>query len=229
VEGRSSDLEGDIILSGDQGWHPGVIGVVASKLVEKYGKPAILISYANGKGRGSCRSVPGFDIYQALSQCADLLETFGGHASAGGLMIQRTAVDAFKQKMSGHLKEAMPDAVFRARLKIDCEVHLSALSHRLLSQIDQLRPFGEGNPVPVLATSGIQLARPAQQVGRNADHLSFFVRQGGHRLKAIAFSRGADMERLNSTPSFTLAYTPKMNFFSGRPSIELEIKDILFE
>lgn len=223
-----SDCPEDIIIAGDENWHPGVIGVVASKLVEVYGKPAVLIAFRGEKGRGSCRSIPGFDIYQALNHCADLLDTFGGHKSAGGMSIRRDAIEPFKERISEYLKESMPDEEFKANLKIDCEIHLASISQLLLSEIDKLSPFGEANPAPIFASSNVELARPAQQVGRDGSHLSFMVKSGGAPLKAIAFNRGADLESINSAPSFSIAYTPKMSFFHGRSSIELEIKDLVF-
>ena len=229
VEGRTADLEKDIIISGDPGWHPGVIGVVASKLVEKYGKPAILFFYFDGKARGSCRSIPGFDIYHALCQCADLLETYGGHVSAGGLQILQSNLEAFKEKITSSMRESLSDLNLEPELNIDCEIQLSALSHHLLSQIEQLRPFGEGNSVPILASNNVTLAQPAQQVGRNGEHLSFYVNQGRNKLKAIAFNRGSDLERITKASSFKLAFAPRMNFFGGRASMELEIKDIIFD
>lgn len=219
-------VEEDIIITGHDNWHPGVIGVVASKLVEVYGKPVILLSFSNGKGRGSCRSVPGFDVFQALTHCADHLVTFGGHSSAGGLSIVREEVNPFKSKMEEFLKDVMPGVEFQATIHIDCELQLSALSQLLLSEIDKLNPFGEANPVPVFASTGVQLAKPAQQVGRDSTHLSFILRQGRNTLKAIAFNRGEDLEKINSTAPFSIAYTPKLNLFHGRPSVELEIKDI---
>ena len=218
----------DIIITGSENWHPGVIGIAASRLVEEYGKPAILFSYSDDMGRGSGRSVPGFDIHKALTHCSDHLETFGGHSSAVGLSIKRELMDPFIERISLYLKKAMPEADFKASLNIDCEIQLSALSHNLLSQIDKLRPFGEHNPAPIFASSNVLLARPAQQVGRDSNHLSFFVKQGAGKLKAIAFGRGEDCDKMNSADSFSLAYTPKMNFFNGRSNIELHVKDILF-
>lgn len=225
------DMKDDILVSSADGWHPGVIGVVASKLVEEFGKPVVLIAFTDGKGRGSCRSVPGFDMYQALCNCADLLESYGGHSSAGGLQIVKEKVKPFKDKILQHLSERIPDVKFGASLNIDCEIHLSALSQLLLSELDRLCPFGEANAEPIFATSGLRLARSAQQVGRFSNHLSFVVRQGDvdRTLKAIAFGRGEDMDRLNKASHFSLAYTPKMNFFNGRSNIELEVKDILYD
>jgi single-stranded-DNA-specific exonuclease len=229
VVARVHGTEDDLIIAGDRDWHAGVIGIVASKLVEEYGKPAILLAFGDKKGRGSCRSIPGFDIYQALHHCEDLLDTYGGHASAGGLQIQRANVDVFKERISEYLKDSLPDEEFKAKLNIDCEIHLAALSHRLLSQIDKLRPFGEANPVPIFASSGLKLARPANKVGRDSSHLSFILRQGPATYKAIAFGRGDDCDRLNQAPTFALAYTPRMNFFNGRSNLELDVKDILFD
>jgi single-stranded-DNA-specific exonuclease len=197
--------------------------------VEEYGKPAILLSFGEEMGRGSCRSIPGFDVFKALNHCSDLLETFGGHASAGGLQIKISSVDKFRKRIIEYLNTSMPDQEFMARLNIDCEIQLSALSHHLLSQIDKLRPFGERNPLPVFVSTNLKLARPANKVGRDATHLSFIIRQGNTTFKAIAFGRGEDCDALNSASDFSLAYTPRMNFFNGRSNLELDVKDILFD
>ena len=258
VIGRFKDSNERILIAGETGWHPGVIGVVASKLVEQFGRPVILISYRDEAssqenacglartglsergdketemGRGSCRSVPGFDIFKALNHCSDLLESFGGHSSAGGLLIARSAQPAFEKRILEFLVETMPDQDPITELPIDCELHLSGLSQLLLSEIEKLAPFGEANPEPVFASTDLELARPAQQVGRFANHLSFIVRQrvsgpsstGSRTFKAIAFGRGEDADRLNHAERFSLAYTPKMNFFNGRSSLELEVRDI---
>jgi len=222
-------LNEDIIITGDKKWHPGVIGVVASRLVESYGKPVVLIAFKNGNGRGSCRSVPGFDIFEALTSCSEHLETYGGHSSAGGLSIKRSEVDSFKTKMREVVEKAMPNLTLGSSLHIDCELDLSAISQLLLSEIDKLNPFGESNSVPIFASSHVKLARPAQQVGKDLSHLSFNVRQGNNALKAIAFNRGEDLEKINNASEFSLAYTPRLNVFHGRSNIELEVKDIVFE
>jgi len=230
VKDRISEPIENVIISSDDNWHQGVIGIVASKLVEEYGKPAILISFSNkDKGRGSCRSVPGFDIFQALAQCSDLLETYGGHSSAAGLQIRREAIEPFSDKIIKHLNLSMPDEDFRAKLHLDGEIHLSAVSQFLLSELDKLRPFGECNPEPIFASTKIELARPAKQVGRNSTHLSFYVRQGKNTFKCIAFSRGADFEKINNASMFAMAFTPKLNFYAGRSRIELEVKDIHYD
>jgi single-stranded-DNA-specific exonuclease len=229
VSDRTHEMDDEILIMGDKKWHPGVIGVVASKLVEEHGKPVVLISFVNEKGRGSCRSVPGFDVYHALCHCADLLDTFGGHSSAGGLQIDRSNVEAFRTKIIRFLQSSTGGKKFEAFLRIDCEIQLTALSHGLLSQLDKLRPFGENNPVPVFVATNLALAQPAQQVGRDSTHLSFVTRQGNKTFKAIAFKRGDEMERLNGATTFSLAFTPKMNVYNGRSNIELDVKDILFE
>jgi len=228
ISEQISEMKSDILIASNDSWHPGVIGVVASKLVEQYAKPVILITFANKKGRGSCRSIPGFDVFKALTHCSDLLDAYGGHSSAGGLQIDKSSVEPFKTRIAEFLKETMPGATFTSELNIDCELHLSSLSKLLLSEIEKLAPFGEANPEPVFASTGLQLVRPAQQVGRFSNHLSFIVRQGKTPIsfKTIAFGRGDQADRLNNASSFSLAYTPKMNFFNGRSNIELEVRDI---
>ncbi len=225
VEGSSQKL----IVLADEAWHPGVIGIVASRLVEEFSKPAILISLDRGVGKGSCRSLQGLDIYKALTHCSDLLEAHGGHALAGGFQIKEDNIDPFREKISAFIAADLENLDSRPTINIDGELFLSSVSRNLLSELDCLRPFGEGNPVPVFVSSNLDLAAHPQAVGRNQNHLIFRVRQGSTEFKAIAFGRGRDRDELSQARKVSLAHTPRMNFFNGRMSIELHVKDIKIE
>ena len=215
-----------LIVLADEAWHPGVIGIVASRLVEEFSKPAILISLEQGVGKGSCRSLQGLDIYRALTHCADLFEAHGGHALAGGFQIKEANIEPFREKITAFIAEDLGNIDPRPTIDIDGELFLSSVSRTLLSELDCLRPFGEGNPVPVFVSSGLDLAAHPQAVGRNQNHLIFRVRQGKTEFKAIAFGRGKDRDELSRAQKVSLAYTPRLNFFNGRMSIELHVKDI---
>jgi len=226
AQNRARSLAHDVIVMGDRTWHPGVIGIVASKLTEEFGKPAILIALEGGLGKGSCRSLPGLDIHKALTHCSDLLEAFGGHALAGGFQIREAAVDPFRDKICGYASKSLKLKNWKPRLNVDAEIFLSAVTRKLLSEIDRLRPFGEGNPIPLFVASDLELAAPPQMVGRDQNHLVFHVRQGRSVIKAIAYGQGPTKEIVAQASRLAVVFTPKINFFNGRTSIELEVKDI---
>jgi len=223
---RVEESSDKLIVLADEAWHPGVIGIGASRLVEEFSKPAILISLERGVGKGSCRSLQGLDIYKALTHCSDLFEAHGGHALAGGFQIKEENIEPFREKISSFIAADLENLDPRPTINIDGELFLSSVSRTLLSELDCLRPFGEGNPVPVFVSTGLDLAAHPQAVGRNQNHLIFRVRQGGTEFKAIAFGRGRDRDELSRAQKVSLAHTPRLNFFNGRMSIELHVKDI---
>ncbi len=219
----------EIIVLADNAWHPGVVGIVASRLVEEFSKPTVLISLEEGVGKGSCRSLQGLDIYKALTHCSDLFEAHGGHALAGGFQIREENIEDFRKKIGIFVADDLANLDLRPTIDIDAEILLSSVTRNLLSELDCLRPFGEGNPVPVFVSSNLDLAANPQAVGRNQNHLVFRVRQGATEFKAIAFGRGKDRDELSRAQKVSLAHTPRLNFFNGRTSIELHVKDIKIE
>jgi single-stranded-DNA-specific exonuclease len=225
AEGRSAE----VILLADEAWHPGVIGIVASRLVEELGKPAFLIALREGRGKGSCRSLPVLDVYDALTHCADLLEAYGGHSLAGGFQIKEDAIDALDEKINAFVRDRRSLESWKPTLDIDSEIYLSSITRTLLSEIDRLRPFGEGNPVPVFIASGLEIAAPPQAVGRDRSHLIFRVRQAKSEFKAVAFGQGAEIDAVGRASRLALAFTPRLSFYNGMSSIELHVKDIKIE
>ncbi len=221
--------EQGILVMADDTWHPGVIGIVASRLVDEFARPTILVAMGRKTGRGSCRSLSGIDIYNALSHCSDLLETFGGHSLAGGFLIRKDKLKPFRNKISKYISENTDLENMQQTLNIDGEIYLSSLTRKLLSEIDMLNPFGESNPVPVFVSHGLETASQPQLVGRDKNHLTFHVRQGNSRFKVIVFGGSSYFEKVVTADNLTLAFTPKLNTFNGRTAIELDVKDIKVE
>jgi len=223
------DPSGDaaLVLAG-RGWHPGVIGIVAGRLAEKYHRPVVLIAQDEvgvKPGIGSARSVPGFNLHEALAACSALLLSHGGHAAAAGLKIDDSYVEAFREAFCEYADAQLSVAQRTAELWIDGETFLSTLTLATVEQIERLAPFGQGNHRPVLCASGVRLVEPPKTVG-NGRHLSLRLDQHGARLRGVAFGGGewADELAANSGP-LNFAFRPVINRFNGRRNVELHITD----
>jgi single-stranded-DNA-specific exonuclease len=175
-----------IVLAG-AGWHPGVIGIVASRLVERYHRPTLLIALPDGDGpaRGSGRSIAGFDLLEGIRACGGHLERFGGHAAAAGFDIRPEAIDAFAAAFAEHARSALPDAPV-PELRIDQEIDLLNVTPELVRYLAYAGPFGLGNPTPVFALRGVTVASAAA-VGRDGLHLKLQLQAGDATLPAIGF------------------------------------------
>ena len=221
-----------IVLSGD--WHPGVIGIVASRLVDRYNRPTVMIGIQNGVGHGSARSIdlptgpgsPTFSINDALASCKDLLISFGGHAMAGGLRIEQERIKLFVEAFECAVADKLTEADLAPTLLIDAEVTANDLRIEIVRQMAALAPFGAANPAPVLVARSCRLANEPRRVGRDGAHLQFHVRIGNAIFKAIAF-RGADWSKpLSSGRPFDIAFEPSINTYQGRSNVELTVCDI---
>ncbi|NOG85633.1 MAG: hypothetical protein HND49_17860 [Planctomycetes bacterium] len=195
------DVESEkIIIISDDSWHPGVIGVVASRLVGEYYKPVILISTENEVGHGSARSIPHFHLYDALERCEKsfpdkkLLISFGGHSQAAGLRILKKNILEFKKRFCGISSEYLKNKNLMPTLHVDLEIKLSALSKAVLHELDRLSPHGEGNSVPVFAARGVSIVGKVRRFGAQGQHVNFYVRQGDTACKAVAFGLGERCE-----------------------------------
>lgn len=226
---RTKEQDREVLVMADEKWHPGVIGIVASRLVDEVGKPAILVALDRGVGKGSCRSIQGLDIYDALTHCSKFLEAFGGHSLAGGFQIREENIAPFQDYLCEYISGNKALEEWQPSIDIDCEIFLSSVNQGLLSEIDRLRPFGEGNPVPIFVSSGLKVSDAPQTVGRQQNHLVFRVREGNKDMKAIAFGQSGDLSKVAQAKTVALAYTPKLNTFYGRTTIQIEVKDIKAE
>jgi single-stranded-DNA-specific exonuclease len=218
-----------LVLSG-RGWHPGVIGIVAGRLAEKFHRPVILIALDElgvKPGVGSARGVAGFDLYATLGQCADDLLSHGGHAMAAGLKIADEQVAAFRANFSRHAASALASVERADELLIDAEVPFSGLSMTAVSELEHLAPFGHANPRPLLCTSGVTLMEPPRRIGAGQRHLSLRLMQHGIALKGVAFGAADWATPLDAeaSRSIAVAYRPMINEFRGRRTVELQVCD----
>jgi len=171
----------------DENWHPGVIGIVASRLTEKYYRPSIMLTSVDGVAKGSARSIIGFDIHNALKRVEDKLIQFGGHKYAAGLAVELSKIDEFRDAFNAVVAELMTDDIRTPELKIDAEIGFSDLTPRFFKVLKEFAPYGPGNMRPVFLTRKVE-AGSARIVGKN--HLRFRVKQDGTTIDAIGFNLG---------------------------------------
>jgi single-stranded-DNA-specific exonuclease len=211
-----------IVVSSDK-WHPGVIGIVASKLAERYLVPAVVITFANGSGRGSARSVPHVNIVQILDKASHLLERYGGHAQAAGLSIHVSKVREFQKAFERSCEET--GAVKKPpELTVDAAIPAEDLTPSLAREIEMLEPFGLGNPEPVFCVNDFTVAEQ-RIVGANHLKIKLMHIPSRNRFDSIGFGMKNKMIETGSTVK--VAFTPQMNFWNGLASLQLKIKDII--
>ncbi len=207
-----------IVLEGE-GWHEGVIGIVASKLVDRFYRPTVILSVSGEKARGSGRSIPEFDIFSGLAECSGLLMSFGGHKQAAGVSLRPSEIGAFRERFNEVVGAAVPE--FVPTLEIDAGVTLGEITTRLVEEIEGLAPFGYGNPQPVLGARGLAVAS-ARIVGNN--HLRLRLRHRGNMLDAIGFDMGGMMAALEDSPAVDAAFSVSINEWEGRRNPQLQIR-----
>lgn len=220
------DLSNSYGLVLDQdGWHPGVIGIVASRVVEKYYRPTIMISTEDNMGKGSARSISGFDIYVALKHCEDLLVGYGGHKYAAGLTIEKDKIEEFRERFNQIAFQQLNEDLLSPKLRIESEIRLSDINDRLYKFLKLLAPFGPQNMRPVFLSQKLQVVGTPMIVGNN--HLKFKVRQDGIVLDAIGFNLGNLIYRIEPGASnLDMAYVIEENTYLGRTSLQLRVKDL---
>jgi single-stranded-DNA-specific exonuclease len=203
-------------------WHPGILGIVASKLVDRFGRPAILISLKDGVGKGSGRSVADFNIFEGLKRCQAHLLSYGGHHYAAGISIREEDIDPFSKLLCEIVRESGRDPDFGVCTTIDAQCGLMDITHELLSQIEQLAPFGSRNPEPVFCVRNVSVASPSI-VGNN--HLKMRVSHHGVSRNSIWFSSGQYLPEL-SAAVLDIVFTPQINTWNGNADIQLKMRDV---
>lgn len=211
-----------VIVVFEEGWHEGVIGIVAQRLVDYFQRPSIVIALDGERGKGSGRTIKGFHLFNAFQHCEDLLEEFGGHELAAGLSIQKHQLNLFRQRINDYAKTLPAEILFKA-IKVDFEVSFQDLSPKFLRELALLEPFGPGNPKPVFVTRNIRTKRAAERLGPNS--LRWWVTDGSMTFEAVWRSRGAQIS-LPETESYTVVYSPKFSSWDGIDTLTLEVKDV---
>jgi single-stranded-DNA-specific exonuclease len=212
---------GNCIILSNEGWHEGVIGIVASRMVDTFQRPAFIFSVKDGIARGSARSVSPFDICESLTKCSDLLIRHGGHKQAAGLTMNIDNMDGFEQRMNGIISNFMDNFDFSSDLLIDTEVRLRDINFRLLKELARIEPFGNGNEEPLFASRGLKVMSP--HVVRS-NHIKMKLSDDSYSIDAIGFNMGGIIEHLTSHEMIDAVFIPTINDWSGGKSLQLQIK-----
>ncbi len=218
------DKQKVLVLSGED-WHSGVIGIVASRLVDKYYRPVVIISIHDGVGKGSCRSIAGFDIYKALSQCSDLLTQFGGHHQAAGLSILPENIEKLRDRLNSIANNNLTDEDYIPKLNIDSLIPLGEINASFLEQLACLAPHGMGNPNPLFACRDL-IIDDMRSIGQEGKHLKLRVRRETASGDVIAWQMGGLVESIQRNNSVDIAFFPEFNEWQGKRNIQLKAHDV---
>ena len=208
-------------------WHKGVVGIVASRLIEKYYRPTIILTESNGKATGSARSVKGFDVHEAIEACADLLEQFGGHKYAAGLTLKLENIKAFQDRFEQIVSNTIQEHMLTPEVEIDAEISLDDITPKFYNIIKQFEPFGPGNMAPVFLTKNLIDKGYVKIVGN--DHLKMDVISESKKTPSfptIAFGLAPYFENIYSKAKFDACYSIEENEFNGKITLQLNIKDL---
>jgi single-stranded-DNA-specific exonuclease len=223
LEQTDLDARWGLVLS-QEGWHPGVIGIVASRIVEETCRPVVMISLEGNEGKGSGRSIPAFDLHAGLSECRDLFVRFGGHRSAAGLTIERSRLEEFEQRFDAVAHERLTVDDLVPEVKVDVVVPLSALSGDLEVLLRHFEPHGIGNASPVFAITGARLATAPRLVGQG--HLKLWLSHEDARIDAIGWGMGSLIPELENWPSLDVAFRLERDDWNGQTRLQAKLADI---
>ena len=226
VENECNLKDERIIILQRKNWHEGVNGIVASRIKEIYSRPTIIISMKDKGGKGSCRSIPGFDIVEALNECKDLLVGHGGHPMAAGLSIKNNNFLKFKDKMVNYANNNISSDKLIPIIHFDMELKLEDVNHRMIKFLNALEPYGPGNSRPIFISRNLHVDGIPKLLGRDQNTLKLFVKQDKTPFESIGFNMAEYYEKLIQNTSIDIAYIINENEWNGKKSIQLELKDI---
>jgi single-stranded-DNA-specific exonuclease len=225
VEGDPHVGGQNLLIVVGEGWHRGVVGIVASKLVEAYGKPAIVLSVEDGIARGSGRTIPAFDLLACLESAPDVFEQFGGHKMAAGLTLEASRIDEMRRRLTAYANERLSPEDFVPRLRIDARLGLPDITGEVVQALSKMGPFGMANPKPVFRTSAVDLVNAPRTLKER--HLALLVKQAGRTFRAMAWRAADRSEYLtNNRYGLDLAYSLNETEFRGERVTELTVADI---
>lgn len=219
--------EHKIIVIAKEDWHHGVLGIVASKLADKFYRPSIVISLGGDLCKGSARSIKNFHLFQALVDCKEFLSAFGGHAHAAGLVIAKDSIESFKHNINRLAQERLSLEDLLPSLDIDMELPFSDLNEEAVRGLEKLEPFGAGNPEPLFYTKDLKMKGALQSLSRET--LKFWVTDGRAVFQAIGFGMSSLKQDFMNAKSFDLVYNPRIDSWAGCDSVLLEVRDVFFK
>jgi single-stranded-DNA-specific exonuclease len=225
--GEHKEQEGFTTVVYDENWHKGVIGIVASRLIETYYRPTLVFTKSSDVLAASARSVKGFDVYNALEQCSEFIEQFGGHKYAAGLTLKPENYKKFKAKFEQVVSKTIDPKLLIPEIKIDAQINLSDITPKFYRILSQFAPFGPNNMTPVFMTEDMQDIGYGKQVGEDKSHLRFTASQNGKgKIVGIGFGMGDQIELIKNKKSFKAAYTIDENEWNGNKTLQLKLKDL---
>lgn len=224
IEKNPALASGKIMVLWGDGWHTGVIGIVSSRLADRYGMPCVLISMSGDCGKGSGRSIKGFNLYEALGECADLLERYGGHELAGGLSVSRENLEALRARLEACAERCAMEEPLEPCLNIDCAIDPRDLTIDSVKSLSVLEPFGMCNPMPLFVLTGatIEEVTPIS----HDRHVKLLFSKNGHSFYGFVFGMGARSCPFVAGDEADLVFSAEINYFRGRESVQLVVKDI---
>jgi single-stranded-DNA-specific exonuclease len=230
IEGNTDLMNSKTTVLFNPEWHKGVVGIVASRLTEKYYRPTIILTESNGKATGSARSVKDFDVYDAIEACSDLLEQFGGHKYAAGLTLKLENLQKFQEKFEEVVSATIEDHMLTPEIEIDEELSVSEINPRFFSILKQFAPFGPGNMSPVFVSKGLIDKGYVRIVGNNHLKLDILSKENSRvSFSSIAFGQANHFDDVLRKKTFSACYCIEENVFNGNVSLQLNVKDIVIE
>jgi single-stranded-DNA-specific exonuclease len=224
IERLDLDQTYGLVLA-DEGWHPGVIGIVASRIVEETGRPTVLVALdGDGGGRGSGRSIPMFDLHAALAECAPMLDRFGGHRAAAGVSVTRANLGAFAERFNAVARSLLTPDDLVAEVRVDLEVSIDEVNHDLEKVLRHFEPFGVGNPAPALLARGVKLAGPPRAVGETG--LKLRLAQATDELDAVAWGAVHRITEVTEADTLDLVFRVERDEWQGTSRLQANITDI---
>jgi len=231
---RARELLGDVdmdetygIVLAEEGWHPGVIGIVASRIVEEFGRPTVLVALEGNVGKGSGRSIAPFDLHAGLSSCRDLLLRFGGHRSAAGVTVDRAQLPAFAARFNAIARERLTPDDLVPELRADLTVSLGELTLQLESLLRHIEPCGVGNPSPVLITRGVTVAGPPRVVGREQEHLKLWLGDStGTHIEALGWGMANRAVEVEQGATIDVAFRLESDEWNGEKRLQARLADL---
>jgi len=211
-------------------WHQGVVGIVASRLIETYYRPTVVLTESNGLAAGSARSVPGFDLYQAVESCSDLLENFGGHMYAAGLSMKVENVPPFIERFEEHVSKNISPDMLVPQIDIDAKLDFSDITDKFFRILEQFQPCGPGNMAPIFVTENVFDTGEGRLVGNEKEHLklSLIQKDNSNVFNGIAFQLAEHYRHVHSGKPFKVCYSISENVFRGASSLQLRVRDIKY-
>ncbi|HEU4496009.1 MAG TPA: DHHA1 domain-containing protein, partial [Flavobacterium sp.] len=208
-------------------WHKGVIGIVASRLIETYYRPTLVFTKSGGRLAASARSVKDFDVYNALEACSDYLEQFGGHMYAAGLTLKEEQFENFKNRFEKVVSETIAEELLMPEIAVDAEISLADINDKFIRILKQFEPFGPMNMTPIFLTNNLIDTGYGKAMGESGEHLKLFVKQGNSQgFPAVGFKIGHKLEIVKNRKPFQAVYSIDENEFNGSISLQMRLRDI---